>query len=93
MLSGQARAVPKAGDQSVEMIRHVKVARDTKARTQAMVALKTLLITAPSDLREQLETLHGKKALIKRCAGLRHCLSQCLSQTRASSAGESVAGA
>lgn len=73
VLSGQARAVPKAGDQSVEMIRHVKVARDTavKARTQAMVALKTLLITAPSDLREQLETIHGKKALIKRCAGLR----------------------
>ena len=29
VLSGQARAVPKAGDQSVEMIRHVKVARDT----------------------------------------------------------------
>ena len=42
-----------------------------QSRTQAMVALKTLLITAPSDLREQLETIHGKKALIKRCAGLR----------------------
>ena len=34
VLSGQARAVPKAGDQSVEMIRHVKVARDTAVKAR-----------------------------------------------------------
>jgi transposase len=37
VLSGQARAAPKSGTSSVEMIRHLKVARDTavKSRTQA----------------------------------------------------------
>src|SRR5215218_8684486 len=41
MLGGQVTALPKAGTGEVEMIRHLKVARDTavKARTQAMLAL------------------------------------------------------
>lgn len=39
VLGGQATALPKAGTGEVEMIRHLKVARDTavKARTQAML--------------------------------------------------------
>ena len=47
----QARegAIPKAGDGQVEMIRSLRVARATamKARTQAINALKALVVTAP----------------------------------------------
>ena len=72
VLSGRATATPKAADGEVEMIRQLKIAKDTavKARTQAMVTLKTLVVTAPADLREQLDGL-SKMALIERCAGLR----------------------
>ena len=44
VLAGQADGPPKSGDGEVEMIRHLKVARDTavKARTQAMVTLKAI---------------------------------------------------
>ncbi|NHB12470.1 IS110 family transposase, partial [Burkholderia cepacia] len=46
VLAGEANTPPKSGDGEVEMIRHLKIARDTalKSRTQAMVTLKTLLI-------------------------------------------------
>jgi transposase len=52
-------SVPKAGDGQVEMIRSLRVARATamKARTQAINALKGLLVTAPAELREQLRGL------------------------------------
>jgi transposase len=56
--SVQARegSIPKAGDGQVEMIRSLRVARASaiKARSQAVNALKALLVTAPDDLREQL---------------------------------------
>jgi transposase len=59
--AAQARhgSVPKAGDGQVEMIRSLRVARATamKARTQAINALKGLLVTAPAELREQLRDL------------------------------------
>jgi transposase len=73
VLSGQAKAAPKAGTSSVEMIRHLKVARDTavKSRTQAMVTLKTLIINAPAVLRESLEGLTGTMTLIRHLAALR----------------------
>jgi transposase len=73
VLSGQARAAAKAGTSSVEMIRHLKVARDTavKSRTQAMVTLKTIIVNAPAALRESLEALTGKMALIRHLAALR----------------------
>ena len=53
VLSGQAVGIPKSGSGTAEMIRHVKVARDTavKARTQAMHTLKSLSVTAPRALR------------------------------------------
>lgn len=72
-LNGQATAVPKSGERHVEMIRHIKIARDTavKARTQAMVTLKALLVSIPEELRSQLEAVTGPRALIARCAGLR----------------------
>jgi transposase len=55
------------------MIRHLKVARDTavKSRTQAMVTLKTIIVSAPTALREQLEAIPGKMALIRHLAALR----------------------
>ncbi|WP_246777094.1 transposase [Microvirga sp. VF16] len=67
VLSGQARAAPKSGTSSVEMIRHLKVARDTavKSRTQAMVTLKTIIVNAPAALRESLDGLTGKMTLIR----------------------------
>jgi transposase len=70
VLAGTATAIPKTAD--AEMIRQVKVARDTavKARTSAMISLKAVLVNAPGELREQLQPL-TKMALIHRCAALR----------------------
>jgi len=72
VLSGRADAAPKHADGVVEQIRQIKAAKDTavKARTAAMITLKALLVTAPPELREQLQGL-TKMALIERCAGLR----------------------
>jgi hypothetical protein len=74
VLGGQATALPKSGTGRVEMIRHLKVARDTavKARTQAMLALKAIIVGAPpAALRERLEAIAGKTALIRHPAALR----------------------
>jgi transposase len=72
VLGGQANARPKTADSSVEMIRHLKVARDTavKSRTQAMVTLKTIIINAPAALR-LLDRVIGKMTLIRHLAALR----------------------
>ena len=72
VLAGEARAVPKSADGACEMIRQVKIARDTavKARTQALITLKCIVVNAPAELREQLAHLSDKK-LIDRCAALR----------------------
>jgi hypothetical protein len=71
-LAGHADAVPKTGDGTVEMIRQIKVAKDTavKARTAAMISLKALLVTADPALRESLQPL-SKMALLHHCAALR----------------------
>jgi transposase len=57
--AGEVTVVPKAGDGRVEMIRSLRVARQTamRARTQTINALKALLVTAPAELREQLRGL------------------------------------
>ena len=69
----QARqgSMPKAGDGLVEMIRVLRVARASamKARTQAINALKALVVTAPEELREQLRTLSTVR-LVKTAAEL-----------------------
>ena len=72
VLSGQAVAVPKSADGIVEMIRQIKIARDTarKGRTTALVTLKALIVTTTADLREQLDGLTDK-ILINLCANLR----------------------
>ena len=73
VLSGQATALPKSGTSAVEMIRHLKVARDTavKGRTQAMQTLKAIIVSSPAALREQLDRLTGKMTLLRHLAALR----------------------
>ena len=71
VLAGVATAVPKSADGAAEMVRQIKVARDTavKAKSAAIITLKTLIVNAPSELREALEPLTDRK-LIDRCARL-----------------------
>ena len=72
LLAGQSTAIPKTADGAVEMIRQLKITRDTamKVRTTAMNTLKQIIVQAPPVLREALHDLtdHG---LLTRCAGLR----------------------
>ena len=69
VLTGQSTAIPKTADGVVEMMRQLKITRDTavKARTTAMNTLKQIIVHAPPELREALHD-HG---LLTRCAGLR----------------------
>ena len=71
VLAGIATAVPKTADGASEMVRQIKIARDTavKARSSAIITLKTLIVNAPGELRETLEPLIDRK-LIGRCAEL-----------------------
>lgn len=72
VMAGDARAVPKSADGAVEMMRLIKVAKDNavKARTSAMITLKSVVVTAPPEIREELQPL-SKMVLIRRCAALR----------------------
>lgn len=72
VLSGNATAIPKTNDGTVEMIRQVKIAKDlaVKGRSAAIICLKTLIVTADPELREQLQGL-ARMTLIERCTGLR----------------------
>jgi len=71
VLAGQSTAIPKTADGAVEMMRQLKVTRDTavKARTTAMNTLKQIVVHASPRLREALQDLtdHG---LLTRCARL-----------------------
>jgi transposase len=69
--AGEATGVPKAQDGVVEMVRALRVARQSavKARTQAVNAVKALLVTAPAELREQLDGL-PTAALLRQAAAL-----------------------
>jgi transposase len=72
-MAGQATALPKSGTSTVEMIRHLKVARDTavKGRSQAMQTIKAIIVGAPAALRERIDRLTGKVTLIRYLAALR----------------------
>src|SRR6266478_5227639 len=56
VLAGTATAQPKAGNGAMEMLRTLRVARQSaiKARTQAANELHALVVTAPDALRAQL---------------------------------------
>ena len=68
VLAGIATAVPKSADGAAEMVRQIKIARDTavKARSSAIITLKTLIVNAPAELRKALEPLTDRK-LIECC--------------------------
>jgi transposase len=70
-VQAQQGSVPKAGDGQVEMIRSLRVARTSaiKARTQAVNALKALVVTEPEELREQLRELSAVR-LVQTAAAL-----------------------
>ena len=72
VLAGVAQGSPKSGTHNVEMIRVLKVAKDSalKARTQAINQMMALVVTAPADLREAADGL-SVSGLVHRCAGLR----------------------
>jgi hypothetical protein len=59
VLAGTATAQPKAGDGAMEMLRALRVARQSalKARTQAANELHALVVTAPDAMRAQLRRL------------------------------------
>lgn len=70
--SGEANGLPKTGDDRVEMIRVLRIARTTalKARTQAMNALRATVVSGPMALRDQLRGL-SSDALVDVAARLR----------------------
>ena len=72
VLAGIATAIPKTADGTAEMVRQIKIAPDTtvKARSAAIITLKTLIVNAPDALREPPEPLTDRQ-LIDRCAALR----------------------
>ena len=63
VLAGVARVTPKSGEGKVEMIRMLKITKDSavKARTQAMNQMQALIVTAPDTLRETLRDLTDVK--------------------------------
>ncbi|QYG91176.1 IS110 family transposase [Iamia sp. SCSIO 61187] len=71
VLAGRAATTPKLADGIVEAIRLTRIARNTavKAHTQAIVALKATLVTAPEHLRVALEPLSDHKLMVA-CAAL-----------------------
>jgi transposase len=70
--AGTATGTPKSRDGAVESIRALRVARNgaIKSHTAAINALRQMIITAPTQLREQLTGL-GVKTVVKTCARLR----------------------
>lgn len=72
VLAGVATGQPKHGNGKVEMVRMLKMAKDSgvKARTRSLNQMKALLVTAPSDLREELADL-SVTTLLQRCAAFR----------------------
>lgn len=86
VLSGRATGTPKSRDGVVEAVRVLRVARRSavKARTQAMNQIRSLLVSAPAVLREQVAGLN-RATLIRTLARLRpgDDLSTPLAATRA----------
>jgi transposase len=70
--SGRASGTPKTRTGDVEAIRVLRVARTgaVRARAKALTQLKSLIVTAPDELRAQLRGLDGVK-LVTTCARLR----------------------
>jgi transposase len=71
-LNGEASGIPKAGDGRVESIRVLQLARRSavKARTQTANQIRDLIVTAPDQLRDRLESL-DTDGRVETCARLR----------------------
>jgi transposase len=72
VLSGEAAALPKPRNgivESIRVLRHTR-ASAVKSRTQAALQLRSLIMTAPDQLREPLAGLTTKQA-VARCARMR----------------------
>lgn len=63
VIAGDVAGEPKSGDGRVEMIRTLRAARRSavKARTQAINQLKSLLVTAPEEIRDRLRRLSTRE--------------------------------
>ena len=72
VLAGTATALPKLKSGNVEFVRILRVTRSTavKSKTQAMNALQSILVTGPTELRDNLLRTRGRE-LIRRCSQLR----------------------
>jgi transposase len=72
VLTGRATALAKAGDGPVEMLRMFKLAKSSavKSRSQAINQLKAVLVTADSQVRDELRGL-STIMLVRHCAGLK----------------------
>ena len=72
VLSGKARHLPRASAEKVEMIRAFRIAKTsaTKARTQAINAIKALVVMAPDAVRDSLRELSTAR-LVATCARFR----------------------
>ena len=72
VLAGVVGTAPKSGEGEVDILRMLKIARDSavKARTQAVNQMKALVVTAPAGLRERLDNL-AISDLVARCNGFR----------------------
>ena len=68
VLAGTSQGLPKSGTHGVEMIRMLKVVKDSamKARTQATNQMLALVLTAPAELRQALDGLSAGR-LVRRC--------------------------
>jgi transposase len=71
-LSGRATATPKARNGAVESIRALRLVRRSavKARTQTVNQIKSLMVTAPEQLREHLRDL-SLSTLVRTCVRFR----------------------
>jgi transposase len=71
-LSGRADGTPKTRTGPVEAIRALRVARRgaVKARTAALNQLHCIVVSAPQELRDELDAQPGTAALVAYCADL-----------------------
>lgn len=73
VLAGIATVAPKGQDGLIEAIRVLRVARNgaMKAKTAATNSLRSMVVSAPEELRASLGVSARHTILIARCAGLR----------------------
>jgi transposase len=72
-LTGTSTAIPKATEGSVEAIRQLRLARDSaiKARSAALCQISEMIVTAPDELRQQLQARKTARGRATLCSRLR----------------------